>query len=110
MLGKPSMWNDTFFRTEFLTIAAGCSKDRETWEEFKTHEIPRIIREARECSRTPELDEAFIMGVASGLEARRVLDLDEEHREQEREAIRQRRREQYHECKCGGDCKCREEE
>lgn len=96
---KQSLYYDAWFRAEFLSIAAGCSKDRKAWEGFK-QEIPRIIHEAREDSRTPELDEAFIMGVVSGLEARRVIDTNEKREE----------RRERHACECGKNCKCREEE
>ena len=101
MMRKPSMYHDEIMQSMFLTIAAGCSKDKKAWEEFSTENVPRIIREAWECSRTPALDEAYIKGVVSGLNARRIIDLDD---------VRKERRERHHECKCGNDCKCKEAE
>lgn len=73
---KQSLYEDTEFRTTFLSIAVGLSRDvREGyWDDYISREIPRLIREAREHSRTPELDEAYIMGVITALGTRRILD------------------------------------
>lgn len=72
----PSIFEDALFRASFLHIAGGLSRDEsgECWKEYVSHEVPRLINEARKLSRTPILDEGFIMGAISALEARRALD------------------------------------
>ena len=76
--GEPrgaSLYNDTPFRAEFLMLAAMGSMEEEAgWDFMMKEVVPKVMQEAREHSRTPHLDCAFIEGVMSGLNARRVLD------------------------------------
>lgn len=70
-----SLYNDTPFRAEFLMLAAmGSLEGDNGWEFIKDEVLPKVLQEAREHSRTPHLDCAFIEGVMSGLNARRALD------------------------------------
>ena len=43
------------------------------WDFMMKEVFPKVMQEAREHSRTPHLDCAFIEGVMSGLNARRAL-------------------------------------
>lgn len=71
-----SLYHDSPFRAEFLMLAAMGSREGDSGWEFMMQEIvPKVLQEAREHSRTPHLDCAFIEGVMSGLNARRVLDV-----------------------------------
>lgn len=69
-----SLYNDTPFRAEFLMLAAMGSMEEEAgWGFMMKEVVPKVMQEAREHSRTPHLDCAFIEGVMSGLNARRAL-------------------------------------
>ena len=69
-----SLYNDTPFRAEFLMLAAmGSIEGDAGWEFMMKEVVPKVMHEARENSRTPHLDCAFIEGVMSGLNARRAL-------------------------------------
>ena len=58
----------------FLTILAMAdNEDDEGWKYLKEDVLPRILNEAKEHSRTPKLDRAFIEGAVSALNAARVL-------------------------------------
>lgn len=71
---KPSIYFDTPLRTEFLMIIAMTAHEGEKgWEYFSEEILPRLLNEAKECSRTPKLDKAFIEGAASALNAQRAL-------------------------------------
>lgn len=69
-----SIYFDAPFRAEFLTILAMAdNEDDEGWKYLKEDVLPRILNEAKEHSRTPKLDRAFIEGAVSALNAARVL-------------------------------------
>lgn len=63
-----SLYNDTPFRAEFLMLAAMGSMEEETGWDFMMKEVfPKVMQEAREHSRTPYLDCAFIEGVFAAI-------------------------------------------
>lgn len=69
-----SIYQDSPFRAEFLMLAAmGSLEGEKGWQYIMEEILPKAIDEAKKHSRTPALDCAFIEGVMSGLNARRVL-------------------------------------
>lgn len=69
-----SLYHDIPFRSEFLMLAAmGSLEGEKGWQYIMEEILPKAIDEAKKHSRTPALDCAFIEGVMSGLNARRVL-------------------------------------
>lgn len=69
-----SIYFDAPLRAEFLMILAMADNEgEEGWSYLKEDVLPRVLNEAREHSRTPKLDRAFIEGAVSALNAVRVL-------------------------------------
>ena len=58
---------------QVFDLAMADNEDDEGWKYLKEDVLPRILNEAKEHSRTPKLDRAFIEGAVSALNAARVL-------------------------------------